>query len=155
MFVKPTVEEFKIFFARDFPFQPTPDPDAVPPIVIDPSKYVQDSDIVKAFMMANTKFLECCLPDQESYTVAYMYLAAHVLSNNFKTSNGGMNGSFSFGSTSQSVGSVSISNSLPGDIATSPIWAWYISTPYGVEYVMMIYPCTLGAFGSVPGRTHA
>lgn len=151
---KPTVEDFKLFFARDFPFQPVPFPD--PPNEAEPDKYIQDSDIEKAFMLTNMKFNGCCFGEQEEYTLAYLYLAAHILTMNIRTSNSGASGTgFNWGVTSQSVGSVSIGSNIPQSIANNPQWSWLVSTNYGVEYLMMILPCTVGNFGSVPGRTHA
>lgn len=155
--VKPTLEDFKIFFARDFPFQPVGDLTADPPVVVvpDPSKYVQDTDVSKAFMITNTKFNEEFFSTQEEYTLGYLYLSAHLLTMSIRASNAGFAGSFNWGSTSQSVGSVSVSNNLPESIAKNPLWAWLVSTNYGVDYLMMILPELVAPFGIAPGRTLA
>lgn len=154
MFEKPTVEEFKVFFARDFPFQPTDG--LIPPTPTpDPSQYVQDSDIQRAFMMTDSKFMISCFGEQEEYTLAYLFLAAHVLAVNLRNSNAGYSASFNWGSTSQSVGSVSISNNIPTSIMNNPLYAWLTSTNYGVEYLMMIIPCMIAPFGIAHGRTLA
>lgn len=148
---KPTVDEFKAFFTRDFPFQPT----VTPPAVVEPDKYVQDSDVSNAFLKANSKFNEEFFSTQEDYTLAYLYLSAHMLTLSLRASNAGFAGSFNWGQSSQSVGSVSISNVIPDKIGTNPLWAWLVSSNYGVEYLMMIIPEIIAPFGIAPGRTLA
>lgn len=148
---KPTVDEFKTFFSRDFPFQPP----VTPPEVVNPEQYVQDSDVEKAFLMTNLKFNEEFFATQEEYTMGYMYLAAHTLAVNLRNSNGGFNSTFTWASSSQSVGSVSISSSVPDSIAKNPLYSWLVSTNYGLEYLMMILPNLVAPFGIARGATLA
>jgi len=152
MFIKPTVEEFKTFFARDFPFQPA----VIPPEEVDLNKFIQDSDVSNAFLRTNPKFNEEFFTDtQEEYTLGYLYLSAHLLVMSLRASNAGFTSSFNWGATSTSVGSVSESRNLPGNIMTNPLWAWLVSSNYGVEYLMMVIPNLIGNFGIALGRTQA
>lgn len=148
---KPTTDEFKAFFSRDFPFQPI----VVPPDVVEPDKYVQDSDVTKAFLMTDLKFNEEFFGTQEEYTMGYLYLAAHTLAVNLRNSNSGYNSSFAWASTSQSVGSVSVSSAVPDSIQKNPLYAWLVSTNYGLEYLLIILPNLVAPFGIAPGRTLA
>lgn len=148
-YVKPTIEEFKTYFARNFPFQPAP------PVPVDPNLYVQDSDIEKAFLQTDANFILGCFHSQESFTIAYMNLAAHYLVMAFRTASAGMVGTFSWAATSKSVGSVSVSNTVPQKILDNPLFGYLAATNYGTEYLISIIPCLVGRVFTVPGRTHA
>ena len=150
-YIKPTIEEFKIYFSRDFPFQPP----VTPPEVVNPDLYIQDADIAKAFLITDANLILGCFTSQEAYTISYMDLAAHYLVMSLRASAGGISGTFSWGATSKSVGSVSISNTIPDSILQNPTWAVFAQTPYGVNYLISIIPCLVGRFFVVPGRTHA
>lgn len=140
---KPTVAEFKTFFVRDFPFG------------TDIETSVLDADIEKAFLQTNAKFNEEFFAEQNEYTLGYLYLSAHLLSMNLRASNAGYAGKFDWGITSQSVGSVSQSMNLPESISKNPLYAWLVSTSYGVEYLIMILPELIAPFGIAGGATLA
>jgi hypothetical protein len=140
---KPTVSDFKTFFSRDFPFG------------TDPDKNVLDADVSKAFLQTDAKFNEDFFSTQNEFTLGYLYLSAHLLCMNLRASNAGFAGSFTWGTTSQSVGSVSVSTNLPGNIMNNPMWAWLVSTNYGVEYLIMILPELIAPFGIAAGGTKA
>ena len=149
-----TLEQFKSFFPRDFPFQPPlPDPQTDPPTVVDTSKYVQDSDIEKAFAEAKYNFNDSFCSDQAEYIMLFSYLTAHYLVTDLRAASTGLEGSFTWNASSQGVGSVSQSFAIPNDIANDPTFSWLTKTNYGAKYLMLVYPMLSGGFGTVPGRT--
>lgn len=140
-FINPSVDEFKEYFARDFPFG------------TDPQKNVLDSDIAKAFMQVNATINASLFCDQSQYTLGYLYLAAHYLVENFKASSGGIYGTFKFLEASKSVGSVSRSSSIPQGFLDNPKFAMLAADAYGAKYLSMIYSRLIGGVGIAPGRT--
>lgn len=140
-FLNPSVDDFKTFFSRDFPYG------------ADPATSVTDTDIAKAFQLTNIKLNPAMFLDQSSYTIGYQYLSAHNLVISIQTSSQGIAGQNSFLEQSKSVGSVSQSMAIPQRILDNPLWGQYAKTRYGYEYLMMIYPKLSGAMFSVPGRT--
>lgn len=141
-FMNPTIQEFKDFFYRDFPYGE------------DVTKNVTDQDIAKAFMQVNISIRATLFCDQAQYTMAYLYLAAHFLVENLKASTGGIYGTFKFLETSKSVGSVSQSFGIPTKVAENPSYAMYMADPYGAKYLSMIYNRLVGNVTIAPGRTH-
>lgn len=141
--VNPTVDDFKVYFARDFPFGN------------DPETSVLDSDIAKAYMVTNITIRKSLFCDQSAYTIAYLLLAAHQLCLNMQASSDGLDGSFGFLESSKSVGSVSQGFTIPQRFLDNPLFMMYTKTSYGMQYLMMIYPLLTGVVTSVAGRTHA
>ncbi len=136
----PTVADFKAYFVRDFPYG------------TDPNTSVLDSDIAKAYGQTNFNFNEGLWPDQESFTMGYLWLAAHYLVVDMRASSQGINGQFSFLEASKSVGNVSQSFGLPERMLTNPAFAMLAKTNYGAKYLQLIYPQLAGqmfiAYGS-------
>jgi hypothetical protein len=153
MFTYPTVADFKDFFVRDFPFQPNPIP--TPPDVVEPDKYIQDSDITRAQLQAKSMCNQNLFSDQGMFNLGYELLSAHYLVVNIRASSSGLNGKFEWPAGSKSVGSVSISQSIPQSILNNPMYAWLTTTNYGAEYLMMIWPLLTGVMFTSPGGTHA
>lgn len=152
MFTYPTVADFKTFFVRDFPFQPDPPP--TPPGSVEPDKYVQDSDIERAMLLAKYMCNQKLFSDQDFFNLGYEYLTAHYLTVNLRASGAGLNGKFEWPAGSKSVGSVSISQAIPDSILKNPAYAFLTTTNYGVEYLMLIWPLLTGVMFTVPGTTH-
>lgn len=132
MFTNPTVDDFKSYFVRDFPYG------------IDPDNNVLDADISRALTEVECSINQDLFCSQEEYTVGYLNLAAHMLVMNIQASSQGLNSQFEFLITSKSVGSISLSQQLPQAIIDNPVFAWYFKTHYGAKYVMMIYPRLAG-----------
>ena len=65
-----TVEDFKNYFTRQFPYAPADNPNN--------QEYITDADIKVAFGQARINF-PIKLFDEESGRVAYMFLVAHYL----------------------------------------------------------------------------
>lgn len=142
MFVKPTVEDFKTYFSRDFPYNE------------DPSLGVTDGDITKAMGEADDVFNPNLFSTQESFSRAYLLLTAHFLVMDLRAASQGLSGSYSWITTSKSVGNVSESYGVPQRILDNPTLGMLSKTPYGAKYLHLIYPLLLGGVSWVPGRTH-
>ena len=150
MYDKPTVADFKAFFSRDFPYAP----EAVPPDPQNPSLGVTDADITRAMfegqVTANTELAA----DQETYTMWYLYAAAHFLVMDIRASSQGLEGSFQWTTQSKSVGSVSESFAIPQMVIDNPLLNMWTKTPYGAKLLQMMLPYFIGNIVSVCGMTH-
>lgn len=140
-FVEPTVEDFKTRFARDFPFG------------IDQETTVLDSDIERAYILVRCNINQGLFCDQECFSQAFLLLAAHYLVTNLRSSSQGLSGNYEWLTSSKSVGSVSVSSSIPDSILRNPYYSMISKTNYGAEYLMMIYPLLSGQIFTVPGAT--
>ncbi len=141
-YTKPTVEEFKAHFVRDFPYN------------ADPALGVTDGDISKAMLEAEASMNAGILPTQAVFTLAYLYLTAHFLVIDLRAASQGVEGSYSWITASKSVGSVSESYSVPQRILDNPILSMFSKTNYGAKYLHMLLPYLTGRIFSVCGRTH-
>lgn len=140
-FENPSVQNFKDFFTRDFPYG------------TDPNTSVLDSDITKAFTFTNVNFSQDLFGDQGSYNAGYLLLSAHFLVMNLRASSQGLNGQFNFLQQSKSVASVSESFGIPQRVLDNPEWAMLCKTNYGAQYLQMILPQLGGQVFTVCGST--
>lgn len=141
MFLNPSVQDFKDYFYRDFPYG------------TDQDTSVLDQDIAKAYQMTNINFSQCLWGDQSSYTVGYLYLSAHYLVMNLRSSSQGINGQFAFLENSKAVGSVSQGFAIPQRVLDNPDWAVLMKTNYGAQYLQLVLPQLAGQAFNVFGRT--
>lgn len=139
--VNPTIEEFKTYYYRDFPYG------------TDPNTSVLDQDIAKAFGMVNPHLSQGYYQTQVSYSNAYFSLAAHYLVMNLSASSQGINGQFNWLEQSKGVGAVNQSFAIPQKILDNPILAMFSKTNYGAQYLQMILPSLVGACFIAPGST--
>lgn len=137
----PTVQEFKDFFNRDFPYG------------TDVNTSVTDVDIAKAFRFTNAQINQALFDAQENYTLGYMLLAAHCLVTNLRASSQGISGQYSFLEQSKSVGSVSQAFSIPQRILDNPDFAMLAKTNYGAQYLQMLLPLLSGQMAIAYGST--
>jgi hypothetical protein len=139
----PSVADFKVFFSRAFPFG------------VDPATSVTDEDISAAFIQTNATINAGLFPSQAGYTPAYLNLAAHFLVLTLRASSAGFTAQAGMGflSQSKSVGSVSESYAIPQAILNNPLFAAYMTTPWGQFYLMAIYPYLSGQIFVVAGTT--
>lgn len=140
-FSNPSVQDFKDYFTRDFPYG------------TDPATSVLDSDIAKAFQQTNINFSQSLWADQGAYNVGYFLLSAHYLVMNLRMSSQGISGQFAWLETSKSVGNVSQGFQIPQRILDNPEWAWLTKTNYGMEYLALVLPQMAGAVFIAPGST--
>lgn len=142
-YTNPTVDEFKAYFTRDFPYN------------ADPQLGVTDADIAKAFGQTNFNINQVLFPTQGDYTIGYMFLAAHYLVIDLRMASQGLNGQAAWLETSKSVGSVSQSFAVPQKIMDNPYLALLSKTNYGNKYLELILPQLAGAVFPTAGHTRA
>lgn len=142
-YVNPQVADFKAYFFRDFPYG------------TDIETTVTDPDINKALQQVNmyVAFNPCMWSDQASYSIGYLYLAAHYMVMDLRASSQGINGQYAFLEQSKSVGSVSASYAIPQRVLDNPDWAMLMKTNYGAQYLQYILPLMGGQMFMVHGRT--
>lgn len=139
-----TIEEFKKFFHRDFPFLPNSYDNA--------DDYVMDCDIERAIGEMEV-LLPAHLFEEKALTLAELYLTAHLLIGNIRMSNSGLANNYTFPLASRSVGSVSESYSIPQSYLNSGQYSLYITSEFGLKYLAMLYPRTRGNICVVGGWT--
>lgn len=138
-----SVDEFKSWFNRDFPFSAN-DSDL---------SGVTTKDIQKAFDEANFVYNGELFAENEK-SVAFLYLAAHYLVIDLKNSSMGLKGAFSGLMTNKSVGSVSVGYTLPSWIMDNPLYSLLAQTPYGVKYLSLVVARCVGNMAVVNGQTY-
>lgn len=114
--------------------------------------YVTDADIEKA-MSEMEAMLNKELFDENSLRLAQLYLTAHCLVHDIRTSNGGLASSFAFPMQSRSVGSVSESYGIPRRFLDKEIYSFYITSGYGLKFLALYIPRSRGNVGIAYGRT--
>lgn len=139
----PTVQDFKDYFVRDFPFG------------ADPNISVLDADISKAMVQCRAAINTALFANQENYSVGYNLLTAHFLVMNLRSSSQGINGQFNFLQASKGVGSVNESFSIPDRILQNPYWSIFTKTNYGAQYLNMVLSQLCGAGFTAYGPARA
>jgi len=140
-FINPSVQNFKDFFARDFPYG------------TDITTSIVDADITKAFTFTNVNINQALFGDQGSYNIGYYLLSAHYLVMNLRASSQGLSGQFNFLQQSKNVGNVSEAFGIPQRILDNPDWAILCKTNYGAQYIQLVLPQLAGQIYSVHGST--
>ncbi len=145
MFTIPLIIEFRIRFARDFPF-------AAPGNLTDQEK-VLDADIQLGLDEAGRAMNVAFFKDQATYSAYYLELAAHFMTMNLRASAQGIAGKFPWLDTGKGAGGVSVSSAIPQRILDAPAFAGISSTRYGAKYLLFILPFLSGGVQTVCGRT--
>jgi hypothetical protein len=139
--VKPSIDDFKTYFYRDFPYG------------TDLNTSVLDQDITKAFVLVDLNLPNQFWATQGAYDVAYNSLAAHYLTLNLRASSQGINGQFNWLEQSKGVGAVNSAFAIPQRILDNPLFAILTKTNYGLAYLQMLLPYLAGASFIAPGST--
>lgn len=140
-FNNPSVQDFKDFFVRDFPYG------------ADPQVSVIDSDIGKAFSFTNVNMNQDLFGDQGSYNVGYFLMSAHYLVMNLRASSQGINGQFNFLQQSKGAGSVNEAFAIPQRVLDNPDWAILCKTNYGAQFIQLVLPQLGGQIWNAYGST--
>ena len=140
-----TVSDFKAYFDRHFPYAPIDKPN-------DP-EFVRDSDIQVAFGQAKINFNKGVWDTYDSAKIAYLFLTAHYLCMDMRMAQSGLASSGAFTMSSKSVGDVSASYAIPEAFLNSPILNYLTSTEFGLKYLSLLYPRTIGSATVVLGTT--
>jgi len=143
-----TVQDFKDYFTRDFPYLPAgvqtnPDPNLV-----------SDNDIEKAFAEAQMMFNQGLFGTDAQVEIGYLYLTAHYLTLDLRAGLSGISGGAQYPVASKSVGSVSESYSIPQEYLDDPYLATYTQTTYGLKYLSFVLPAIRGNVQAVWGGTN-
>lgn len=141
VFLNPTIDEFKAYWSRDFPYSNNP------------AEGVTDNDINKAFSQTNVNINPALFANQGQYQIGYLLLAAHYLVTDLRMASQGLNGQYNWAEQSKSVGSVSQSFAIPPKILENPYFAMLARTNYGAKYLELLMPQLAGAMFPVFGRT--
>lgn len=149
IYTPPTVAQFKSQFFRDFPYAPAPLNVSTDPEVL--CKYVVDLDIQNAINLAQANF-NWCLFGNQSLTIN-LYLCAHIMVTNIRTSSAGLGSIAKFPMDSSSVGGISITNNINERFQNDPLFSGYLTTGYGKIYLDMVYPFTIGNVQISRGHT--
>lgn len=139
----PSVDDFKTYFIRDFPFG------------TDISTSILDTDIVKAFNQVNAMINQNLFDNQGTYTIGYLLLSAHFLVINLRASSQGISGQFSWLQNSRGAGSVSEGIAIPQRILDNPGFSMLSKTNYGAQFLEMIIPQICGNMFIACGHTKA
>lgn len=136
----PTVQDFKDYFFRDFPFG------------TDPNNNILDQDVSKALNCAENDFPAGLFTSQSDFTQGVLLLSAHWLYTNIKAS-GGLSAQPNWITTSKAVGNVSEGFQVPQYIMDNPLLAMLSQTWYGKQYLFQILPRLAGQMFNQYGRT--
>jgi len=140
-YLNPTIQEFKDYFTRDWPYN------------ADPTIGVTDGDINKAFGQTNININQGMWETQTDYQIGYLLLAAHYLVIDLRMASQGVQGQYAWIESSKSVGSVSQGFSVPQTILDNPYLAMLAQTNYGAKYLQLLMPQLAGNVFISYGRT--
>lgn len=153
-FERPTVDDFKYTFFRDFPYGDEEAPSGGDSgSTSAPTDFVLARDIQRALDKTYLMLNEGLCATQEFYTEVYLLLSAHNMVMNLRASSQGVASQDSWLTTGKAAGSVSVSQAIPDRIMANPELALLARTGYGQDYLMMILPLLTGQMFWVPGRT--
>lgn len=106
---------------------------------------VRDRDIQRALNQALANMNPALFPNnQAAYTQAYLFLAAHRLVENLRSSGEGVRGMGQWLTESRSVGDVSTTQKIPDKIAQDPLLQSLSTTRYGRSFLEMMLPFLVG-----------
>lgn len=119
-----------------------------PPIITitggagDPSDLskVTDNDINGAILDAQFNINQDLFPTQQSFSRAFLYLAAHQLVEKLLAAQEGMGSQYSWLTVSKSIDSVTEGFQIPERIAKDPMLSHFSKTRYGAMYLQIISP---------------
>ena len=138
-----TVNDFRGWFSRDFPYSNDGDLTGV-----------TSTDIKKAFVEASMNFNPSLFETDNDKKLGFLYLAAHYLCIDLQNSSQGINGKYEGMMASKSVGSVSVGYTIPTWLLEHPFYSLLSQTKYGMKYLSLIIPVLVGNIAAVKGITH-
>ncbi len=116
--------------------------------------YVSDQDIQNAFAEAQIVFNQALFGTDAEIKLGYLYLTAHFLCNDLLAAQSGIAGTGAMPVTGRTVGSVSESYGIPQVYLDNPIYAFYITSRYGLKFLSMALPGMVGNMFAVCARTN-
>ncbi len=143
MWTNPSIANFMAQFFRDFNYG------------TDINNCVTQQDIANAFVMVNASINQSMWPDQGTYNLGYLLLAAHFMVIALRASSQGINGQWGWAQNNKSVGAISEGFEIPERIKNNPDFMQYYKTNYGAQYLNLLWPQLSGQVFSVSGYTKA
>ncbi len=110
------------------------------PANVDEDNYVLDTDIDKALAQALDNVNPSLFSDDDIMTDCFYYCAAHFLVMDIRAAEAGLDSRGEGVVSSKSVGSVSVSFTLPDTFAKDPFWNYFAQTAYGMKYLSYVIP---------------
>lgn len=123
------------------------------PAITNIDNYVQDQDITNAFAEAMINLNQGLFASDAQIKLGFLYLTAHYLVNDLRTS---MQGVQSVGQqivTGRTVGSISEQYGIQKQYLEDPVLSFYTNTGYGLKFLSMVLPLLRGNFGVAYGTT--
>lgn len=105
---------------------------------------VTDNDISGAIFDGQFNINQALFPTQQSFSRAFLYLAAHQLVEKLLAAQEGMGSQYSWLTTSKGIDSVNESFQIPERIAQDPMLSHFSKTRYGAMYLQIITPQLIG-----------
>ena len=138
-FTIPTPAQFKLQFARDFPFAAVEGSNSGTN-----AKRVMDSDITNAQTAATMVSSQSLWANQTEYTYTFNLLTAHFLVTNLIASSQGIRGQGEWLVQHKSIDGISSSYAIPPRVLNSPTLAPISKTTYGCQYLSLLAPRLVG-----------
>ena len=117
-------------------------------------KKVTDDDINGAILDANDNMNEDLFPNQQLFTRAFLFLAAHCLVENLMASVEGLASQYSWLTQAKSVGGLSQSFVTSERVREDPFLSLLSTTRYGARYLQIVLPFTVGHTMALPRQTN-
>ena len=105
---------------------------------------VRDEDIEGAILDAQFNINPGLFPNQQFFSRAFLYLAAHQLIEKLKMAAAGVQSQYAWLTASKGVDGVSQSFKIPDVVANNPTLANYSTTRYGAMYLQIVMPLLVG-----------
>jgi hypothetical protein len=115
---------------------------------------VTDTDINGAISDASDNMDQGLFPNQQIFTRAFLFLAAHCLVENLLASVEGLASQFSWLTGAKSVDGVSQSFVIPDRIKDDPFLSLLSTTRYGARYLQITMPYTVGHVATLLRETN-
>ena len=115
---------------------------------------VTDADINGAIQDASDNMDQGLFPNQQIFTRAFLFLAAHCLVENILASVEGLASQFSWLTASKTVDGVSQSFEIPQRVKDDPFLSLLSTTRYGARYLQITIPYTVGHVATLLRETN-
>jgi hypothetical protein len=116
-------------------------------------KKITDDDLNGAILDAQYNINEGLFATQQTFTRAFLYLAAHQLVEKVLMGMEGLASQYNWLTTSKSVGDVAEAFQIPKYLAEDPMLSHFSKTRYGAMYLQIISPLLVGHTMALPRAT--
>ena len=117
--------------------------------------YINDTDIEKAIAEQEVMIPIARFETPEVLTLAQLFLTAHCLCDDIKTTNAGLASQISFPVASKSAGSISTGFSVPKNFLNKEAYTFYLNSQWGLKYLSLLLPRIKGNMSIAYGWTGA